>query len=62
MALFIDGEPVELHGGPEPLSVAIGVPALQVRAEDLPLVLPPKDGEILKSRFRSALLGNGGDS
>jgi hypothetical protein len=28
-----------------------------VRAEKLPLVLPPKDGTELKQRFRRALLG-----
>ena len=30
---------------------------IKVRAEDLPLVLPPKDGVTLKDRFRKALLG-----
>jgi thiamine pyrophosphate-dependent acetolactate synthase large subunit-like protein len=30
---------------------------IKVRAEKLPLVLPPKDGAFLKDRFRSALLG-----
>ena len=30
---------------------------IKVRAEDLPLVLPPKDGVFLKDRFRLALLG-----
>lgn len=30
---------------------------IKVRAEDLPLVLPPKDGAYLKDRFRLALLG-----
>ncbi len=30
---------------------------IKVRAEDLPLVLPPKDGVHLKGRFRAALLG-----
>jgi thiamine pyrophosphate-dependent acetolactate synthase large subunit-like protein len=29
----------------------------KVRAEDLPLVMPPKDGVLLKERFRAALLG-----
>ncbi len=33
--------------------------AIKVRAEDLPLVLPPRDGEHLKDRFRAALLGGG---
>ena len=31
--------------------------SIKVRAENLPLVLPPKDGAYLKDRFRSALLG-----
>ncbi len=30
---------------------------IKVRAEDLPLVLPPKDGAYLKDRFRIALFG-----
>ena len=29
---------------------------VRVRAEELPLVLPPKDGVLLKERFRAALL------
>ena len=32
---------------------------IKVRAEDLPLALPPKDGVELKTRFRQALLGPG---
>ncbi len=32
---------------------------IKVRAEDLPLVMPPKDGVLLKDRFRAALLGKG---
>ncbi|UCG05452.1 MAG: hypothetical protein JSV83_16250 [Desulfobacterales bacterium] len=31
---------------------------IKVRAEKLPLVLPPKDGTYLKERFRFALLGS----
>ena len=34
---------------------------IKVRAEDLPLVLPPKDGAYLKDRFRSALIGEAKD-
>ncbi len=30
---------------------------IKVRAEELPLVLPPKDSAYLKDRFRMALLG-----
>ena len=33
---------------------------IKVRAENLPFVLPPKDGAHLKDRFRSALLGTPG--
>jgi len=31
---------------------------VKIRAENLPLVLPPKDGVILRDRFRRALLGD----
>jgi thiamine pyrophosphate-dependent acetolactate synthase large subunit-like protein len=31
---------------------------VKVRAENLPLVLPPKDGTFLKDRFRVALFGS----
>ena len=34
---------------------------IKVRAEKLPLVLPPRDGSLLKSRFRRALLGEAAD-
>ncbi len=34
-----------------------GFYSVKVRAEDLPLVMPPKDGVSLKDRFRVALLG-----
>jgi len=34
---------------------------IKVVAEKLPLVLPPRDGGILKSRFRKALLGEAAD-
>ncbi len=30
---------------------------IKVKAEDLPRVLPPRDGAFLKNRFRTALLG-----
>jgi len=42
-----------IHSAPGPLFVTI-----KVRAEELPLVLPPKDGAHLKDRFRRALLGS----
>jgi thiamine pyrophosphate-dependent acetolactate synthase large subunit-like protein len=34
---------------------------VKVIAEKLPLVLPPRDGGLLKSRFRRALLGDQAD-
>ena len=34
---------------------------VKVIAEKIPLVLPPRDGGLLKSRFRKALLGEGAD-
>ena len=34
---------------------------IKVRAETLPLVLPPKEGEILQKRFRKALMNENGD-
>ena len=34
---------------------------IKVVAEKLPLVLPPRDGGLLKSRFRKALLGEAAD-
>lgn len=58
------------------LREAAGVPALRravheaagpifaqvkVAAEKVPLVLPPREGALLKNRFRAALLGKGAD-
>ena len=34
---------------------------IKVADDKLPLVLPPKDGVLLKARFRRALLGNSAD-
>jgi hypothetical protein len=36
--------------------------AVKVVAEKLPLVLPPREGALLKARFRRALLGDAADS
>jgi hypothetical protein len=36
--------------------------AFKVAAENLPLVLPPREGVHLKQRFRAALLGAGPDA
>jgi thiamine pyrophosphate-dependent acetolactate synthase large subunit-like protein len=36
--------------------------AIKVQAEKLPLVLPPREGALLKARFRRALLGPGADA
>jgi len=35
---------------------------IKVAAEKLPLVLPPRDGALLKARFRRALLGEAADA
>jgi len=35
---------------------------VKVLAEKIPLVLPPRDGGVLKARFRRALLGEGADA
>ena len=45
-----------IHGEPGPHFAQI-----KVLAEKLPLVLPPRDGGLLKTRFRKALLGAGAD-
>jgi len=42
-----------IHATPGPVFAQV-----KVRAEKLPLVLPPRDGNLLKSRFRKALLGD----
>jgi thiamine pyrophosphate-dependent acetolactate synthase large subunit-like protein len=45
-----------VHGVPGPHFAQV-----KVVAEKLPLVLPPRDGGVLKSRFRKALLGEMAD-
>ena len=45
-----------IHTSPGPLFAQV-----KVQAEKLPLVLPPRDGALLKSRFRKALLGDEAD-
>ena len=49
----------ELEAGLEAIRTAPGplFSVIKIRAENLPLVLPPKDGAYLKDRFRRALLG-----
>ena len=51
-------EPTELERALPELAQSSGpiFANIKVRAEELPLVLPPKDGVILKDRFRTALL------
>jgi thiamine pyrophosphate-dependent acetolactate synthase large subunit-like protein len=51
--------PEELEAARQIIRTAAGpiFYAIKVRAEPLPLVLPPKDGAHLKDRFRLALLG-----
>jgi hypothetical protein len=41
-----------IHGAPGPVFAQV-----KVTAEKLPLVLPPREGVLLKTRFRRALLG-----
>ena len=36
--------------------------AIKVQAEKIPLVLPPREGALLKARFRRALLGPNADT
>jgi thiamine pyrophosphate-dependent acetolactate synthase large subunit-like protein len=58
---------VRRHSQLAALRAAIHRPAgpffaqVKVVAEKIPLVLPPRDGGLLKSRFRKALLGNEAD-
>jgi thiamine pyrophosphate-dependent acetolactate synthase large subunit-like protein len=46
----------DIQGGAGPLFAQV-----KVVAEKIPLVLPPRDGGLLKSRFRKALLGEQAD-
>jgi thiamine pyrophosphate-dependent acetolactate synthase large subunit-like protein len=46
-----------IHGQPGPNFAAV-----KVQAEKIPLVLPPREGALLKARFRRALLGPDADS
>ena len=50
----LDAALTQIRSGDGPLFCNI-----KLRAEDLPLVLPPRDGVELKTRFREALLGGG---
>jgi len=50
----LDPAIADLRSGAGPVFVTV-----KVRAEDLPLVLPPRDPVHLKERFRKALLGDG---
>ena len=50
----IAGMRADIHGKRGPLFYQV-----KVKAESLPLVLPPRDGAWLKHRFRHALLGEG---
>jgi len=45
-----------IHASPGPLFAQV-----KVVAEKIPLVLPPRDGGLLKARFRKALLGEQAD-
>jgi thiamine pyrophosphate-dependent acetolactate synthase large subunit-like protein len=50
----IAGVRAAIHGRRGPLFYQV-----KVKAESLPLVMPPRDGAWLKHRFREALLGDG---
>jgi thiamine pyrophosphate-dependent acetolactate synthase large subunit-like protein len=56
-AAAIDGLRMTIHTAPGPNFAQV-----KVAAEKLPLVLPPREGALLKSRFRRALLGAGADA
>jgi hypothetical protein len=45
---------IHAHPGPNFATV-------KVRAEKVPIILPPRDGALLKARFRRALLGEPAD-
>jgi len=49
--------PGAIHKNPGPHFAAV-----KVKAEKIPLVLPPREGALLKARFRRALLGKEADS
>lgn len=57
-----------VEGGPEAVRKAAHAQAgpnfavLKVKAEKIPLVLPPREGALLKARFRRALLGPDADA
>ena len=52
-----DDLPKAIHESPGPNFAAI-----KVKAEKVPLVLPPREGALLKARFRRALLGAKADA
>jgi len=53
----LKGLPKAIHQRPGPHFAAV-----KVEAEKIPLVLPPREGTLLKARFRRALLGAKADS
>ena len=55
--LEFDELPKAIHHGPGPNFAAV-----KVKAEKVPLVLPPREGALLKARFRRALLGPQADA
>lgn len=52
-----EGLPKAIHKDPGPHFAAV-----KVKAEKIPLVLPPREGALLKARFRRALLGAKADA
>ena len=67
-ALFKNSPTVWKTGELDPLKKMIhenpgpNFATVKVVAEKLPLVLPPREGALLKARFRRAVLGEGADS
>lgn len=64
---FVDARTVSAAGELAALRSAIhaqpgpSFAAVKVRAEKVPIILPPRDGGLLKARFRRALLGEAAD-
>jgi hypothetical protein len=49
--------PEAIHKSPGPNFIVV-----KVKAEKVPLALPPREGALLKARFRRALLGPRADA
>jgi thiamine pyrophosphate-dependent acetolactate synthase large subunit-like protein len=58
---ILSGDPGEIRNAIH-ASTGPNFAAVKVQAEKIPLVLPPREGALLKARFRRALLGADADS